>query len=188
MELVITRQALQFLQSILLGIAAGALYDMFRPFRALLPRLTGVLDFLYGLILTVTAFAFLMRPADGELRGFMLLGMAGGLILFYGLLSRPLRPVWRFWADTLAAAVKIPLAPLVWLKLFLKKSVRGGKNLFSFAGKCYTIKRDFRGMRAGRSARKAGGVTNGAKKKQGGTKAASCQYRGHCAGVGETQR
>ena len=68
MELVITVQLAQFLQSILLGLSAGALYDILRPFRALLPRLAGALDFLYGLALTAAVCAFLLRPADGELR------------------------------------------------------------------------------------------------------------------------
>ena len=68
MELVVTVQLIQFLQSILLGVSAGALYDILRPFRALLPRLTGLLDFLYGIAITAAVCAFLLRPADGELR------------------------------------------------------------------------------------------------------------------------
>ncbi|MBR4546159.1 MAG: spore cortex biosynthesis protein YabQ [Oscillibacter sp.] len=188
MELLISRQLVQFLQSVLLGLSAGALYDILRPFRALLPRLTGLLDFLYGLTLTLTVIAFLLRPADGELRGYMLLGAAGGLILFFGILSRPLRPVWGFWAGTLAAMVKIFLYPLARLKDFLKKSARGGKNLFHFAEKCYTIHRGFRRPRAARPIRKTGGVAHGSEKRQGATKAASCKHRGHRAGRGHSGR
>ncbi|MBQ9493386.1 MAG: spore cortex biosynthesis protein YabQ [Oscillibacter sp.] len=188
MELLITRQLLQFLQSVLLGISAGALYDVLRPFRALLPRLTGLFDFLYGITLTAALLAFLITPADGELRGYMLLGASGGVVLFFGILSRPLRPVWRFWAETFAAMVRLLLSPLVRLKDFLKKSARGGKKLFYFAGKCYTIEKGFRRPRAAKPIRKTGGVTHGPKKKQSGTKAASCQHRGHRTGTGHSGR
>ncbi|MBQ7681769.1 MAG: spore cortex biosynthesis protein YabQ [Oscillibacter sp.] len=188
MELLITRQLVQFLQSVLLGASAGALYDILRPFRALLPRLTGLFDFLYGLTLTAALLAFLLRPADGELRGYMILGASGGLVLFYGILSRPLRPVWEFWAGTLAATVKLCLSPLVRLRDFLKKSARAGKNLFYFAGKCYIIRHGFRRPPDAAPIRRTGGAANGPKKKQNRTKTPSRQRRGHRAGAGHSGR
>lgn len=193
MKLLITRQLLQFLQSVLLGVSAGAFYDFLRPFRALFPRLTPLFDFLYGLALTVTVSVFLLRPADGELRGYMLFGAVGGAVVFFGALSRPLRPVWRFWAETASETVRLALTPLACLKIFLKKLAAGVKNLFYFAGKCYTITKgpwDRRFPRdGGGRVRQRGGVTDGAKKKQSGTQtAASCQRRGYRTGRADTGR
>ena len=45
-----------FVQSVLLGMAAGLLYDLLRAFRLKLPRLTSPLDILY--CLTVSAAVF----------------------------------------------------------------------------------------------------------------------------------
>ena len=49
MESTVSQQLLTFLWSILLGLAAGLLYDLLRPFRLRLPRLTAALDLLYCL-------------------------------------------------------------------------------------------------------------------------------------------
>jgi len=54
----ISQQVLGFGQSILLGLSAGVLYDLLRPFRRRLPRLTGILDTLYCLSLGAAAFLF----------------------------------------------------------------------------------------------------------------------------------
>ena len=40
----ISQQLQTFLQSILLGVSAGILYDCLRPFRQRLPRATALLD------------------------------------------------------------------------------------------------------------------------------------------------
>ena len=40
----ISHQLLVFGQSILLGLSIGLLYDLLRPFRLRLPRLTGLLE------------------------------------------------------------------------------------------------------------------------------------------------
>ena len=98
----VSNQLLVFGQSILLGLCAGLLYDLLRPFRLRLPRLTGLLDSLYCLLAGTAVFLFLLRGADGQLRGFVVLGALGGAVLFFGIFSALLRPVWAFWADTMA--------------------------------------------------------------------------------------
>ena len=45
----VSAQLLAFGQSILLGLSAGVLYDLLRPFRLRWPRLTGLLDGIYCL-------------------------------------------------------------------------------------------------------------------------------------------
>ena len=93
----ISQQLTLFAQSILLGMAVALVYDLLRPFRIRLPRLTAVLDVLFCLVLSVSVFLFMLRRAQGELRGYVLLGAVGGAILYFTLFSALLRPVWDFW-------------------------------------------------------------------------------------------
>ena len=126
----VSQQLLVFGQSILLGLCAGLLYDLLRPFRLRLPRLTGLLDGLYCLLTGTAVFFFLLRGADGQLRGFVVLGALGGAVLFFGVFSELLRPVWAFWADTLAYLARLLSLPVLWTKIFLKKIALRGKKLF----------------------------------------------------------
>ena len=57
----ISQQMLTFVQSILLGLAAGVLYDLLRPFRLRRPSLTALLDAGYCLSVGAGAFLFLLR-------------------------------------------------------------------------------------------------------------------------------
>ena len=125
MESTVSQQLLAFGWSILLGMAAGVLYDLLRPFRLRLPRLTAWLDLLYCLTVGSAVFLFLLRRA-GELRLYLLLGILGGAVLFFCALSAILRPVWDFWVDTLAQVLALAVLPLGWIKNFCKKMwIRG---------------------------------------------------------------
>ena len=135
------QQLLVFGQSILLGLSAGLLYDLLRPFRVRAPRFTGVLDGLYCLIVGGALFLFLLRRGSGQLRGFVIVGALGGAVLFFCAFSQLLRPVWAFWADTLAFLWALLCLPLRWARNFFKKMLRRGKNLFYFWRKCFTIKK-----------------------------------------------
>ena len=94
MAIHVTEQLRTFLLSILLGLGAGVLYDLLRAVRLRHPRLTAPLDLLYCQAIGLAVFLFVLRQSDGQLRGFILLGGLGGGVLFFSLLSRPLRPVW----------------------------------------------------------------------------------------------
>ncbi|MCI8818050.1 MAG: hypothetical protein HFG04_02695 [Oscillibacter sp.] len=137
----ISRQLLVFGQSILLGLSAGLLYDLLRPFRVRAPRFTGVLDGLYSLTVGSAMFLFLLRRAEGELRGFVVLGAVGGAVLYFCAFSGILRPLWTFWADTLAFLARLLSLPLRWTRKFCKKMLRRAKNLFYFWRKCFTIRK-----------------------------------------------
>ena len=89
-------QLLAFGQSILLGLSAGVLYDVLRPFRLRCPRITTLLDGAYCLTVGAVSFLFLLRRADGELRGFLVLGALGGAVLFFCAFSRLLRICYLF--------------------------------------------------------------------------------------------
>ena len=140
-----SRQLVVFGQSILLGLSAGVLYDLLRPFRLRAPRFTAVLDSAYCLTVAGAMFLFLIRRAEGELRGFVLLGMLGGAVLFFCTFSQLLRPIWTFWADTAAFLVHMLSLPVCWARAGLKKLRRWEKNLFYFWRKCFTIRASGRG-------------------------------------------
>ena len=118
MESQVNQQLLVFGQSILLGLSAGLLYDLLRPFRVRAPRVTGLLDGCYCLTVGGAMFLFLLRRAAGQLRGFVILGAVGGAVLFFCAFSQPLRPLWAFWADTLAFLAGLLSLPLRWTRNF----------------------------------------------------------------------
>ena len=121
-----------FGQSILLGLTAGLLYDLLRPFRIRAPRVTGLLDALYCLLVGSGCFLFLLRRTQGQIRGFMLLGFFGGLVLFFCAFSQFLRPLWSFWADTLAFLARLLALPLAAGRRVCKKFAVLEKMSFIF--------------------------------------------------------
>lgn len=128
----ISQQLLLFLRSVLLGGVLGLLYDLLRPFRRLGGGLWGgLLDAVYGFTAVSGVFFFVMA-GDGELRVFILLGIFIGTVLFFCLLSQPLRPLWDFWTAIL-------LTPVRWAEKFLEKWGNFFKKLFSFWKKWFTI-------------------------------------------------
>lgn len=128
----ISEQLAQFLRSILLGGVLGLFYDLLRPLHTLGGRLWGgLLDTLVSLVATASLFFFVMA-GDGELRLFILLGVLGGAVLFFCLLSPLLRPLWDFW-------FRILTAPLRLVKKWLKKMYQFCKKLFSFLQSWFTI-------------------------------------------------
>ena len=121
----VSEQLALFLQAVALGAALGLVYDLFRVLRDLGGRIWGgILDVLFCLTAAVSLFLFVMA-GDGEMRIFVILGAAGGMLLFLCLAGPLLRPVWRFWLSVL-------LLPARTMKKILKKCGRKGKKLFSF--------------------------------------------------------
>ena len=92
----------------------------------------GVLDGFFCVLAVSGLFLFTMA-GDGELRLFVLMGALGGGVLFFCLLSRPMRPLWDFWLELLLAP-----AELVWRTG--KKCGRRTKKSFSFCRKWVTMK------------------------------------------------
>ena len=107
MENQISQQLLVFVQAILLGLATGSFYDLLRPFRLRLPRLAPLLDGVYVLAVGAGCFRFVLVRAEGELRGFVVLGVIGGAVLFFSAFSSRLRRCGNFgripWAVWSAA-------------------------------------------------------------------------------------
>lgn len=121
----ISEQLAMFVRSILLGGSLGLIYDLLRTLRRLGGRIWGgVLDGIYCVLSACSLFLFVMA-GDGEMRLFVLAGALGGAVLFFCLLSRPLRPLWELWLE-------IFLAPLRAAAAVGKKGGRRTKKLFSF--------------------------------------------------------
>ena len=139
MAIHVTEQLRTFLLSILLGLGAGVLYDLLRAVRLRHPRLTAPLDLLYCQAVGLAVFLFVLRQSDGQLRGFILLGGLGGGILFFSLLSRPLRPVWDFWMDRWMELFQFLSLPGRFCAAVCKKFAFQAKTLFYFLRKYATI-------------------------------------------------
>ena len=140
MENQVSQQLLVFAQSILLGLSIGVLYDLLRPFRLRFPRLTTALDSIYCLAVGFGSLLFVLHRAAGEMRGYFLLGIVGGAVMYFCGFSPLLQPVWKFWADCTVAFGQILSIPLHLGIALCKNFARRGKNLFYFAAKCYTIR------------------------------------------------
>lgn len=125
-------QLAQFLRSILLGGTLALLYDITRALRRLGGRIwETALDALIS-ISSVFALFLLVMAEEGELRLFILMGTAGGAVLFFVLLSPVFRPVLAFW-------VNLMMLPLHLGHKFLRKMQKNLKKVFSFLKKWFTI-------------------------------------------------
>ena len=121
----VSEQLALFLRAVALGVALGLVYDVMRALRGLGSKLWGdTLDVLFCLTAAASLFLFTMA-GDGEMRIFVVLGAAGGMVLFLCLAGPLLRPVWRFW-------LSVALFPARLIKKILKKCGRMAKKLFSF--------------------------------------------------------
>ena len=121
----ISEQLALFLRAAALGPVLGLVYDLFRTLRTLGGKLWGgILDVLFCLIAAASLFFFVMA-GNGEMRIFVVLGAAGGMLLFLCLAGPLLRPVWRFWLELLLFPARLVMA-------LMKKCGQTAKKLFSF--------------------------------------------------------
>ena len=142
MEIGVAGQLTTLAQALLLGLLAGTVYDLLRSVRIRCRRrwLTHLTDGLYTAALLLAIFLFSLRRGEGELRLYMLLGMAAGCLFYFLCLSAPVRPLWDFWVDSAAAFLLFLWRPVVWIARSLKKVAVLAKKYFYFAGKCFIIK------------------------------------------------
>ena len=138
----IGEQLTSFLRAVLLGVAAATAYDLLRSLR-LRGRMgraaTHLMDVVYVLSVLLAVFLFALRQGEGELRLYMSLAMILGFCFYFLVLCDIFRPLWLFWADILAALLKIPWKPAVVFCRGAKKIQIYIKKLFYFWCKCATI-------------------------------------------------
>lgn len=118
-------------------------YDLLRAVRLRRRRdrrLTGLADGLYITVLGLLLLWFTLRIGEGELRLYMLTGVALGAVL-YGLTLPPLlRPLWNFWLDAAVQFCRLLCCPAVIAVRWLKKAAIFLKKHFPFRRACATIK------------------------------------------------
>lgn len=86
MAIAIAEQTSIFLSSLLLGVLLGCVYDLFRITRIafLVPALFVLVeDLLFFLLSSIVLFGFILERNCGQLRWFILLGVALGWVLYY---------------------------------------------------------------------------------------------------------
>jgi len=99
-------QAAAFLAAVAAGFVLGAFYDFFRVFRRLLRHkalATTIEDAAFWIIATLVMFYFLLGLNYGQLRGYLFLGAALGVVLYLSMLSR----FFIKWALGAVAAIRM---------------------------------------------------------------------------------
>lgn len=126
-----------------LGASAGLVYDLLRALRLMDRRdhwLTHLLDALFAAALGLGLLWLALVVGGGELRLYMLTGALLGAVVWFGLLSRLLRPLWVFWTDALLTLCRLLWMPFALLLRAAKKLAGHAKKGFSFLRKCATMR------------------------------------------------
>jgi len=132
MILSMTEQAWLFLSMVLVGVAIGLFYDVFRVFRKT-ARHTGLAvtleDLLFWVVATGLTYYYMLHRNYGEIRLFSLLGVAIGILLYFATVSRWVVVVFvaviNYLKRVIITAVRIILVPVrllaAWLAVPLGK-------------------------------------------------------------------
>ena len=142
MEIGVAEQVRTLAQALLLGLIFGTAYDLLRSVRIRCRRrwLTHLTDGIYTVGLLLAIFIFSLRRGDGELRLYMLMGMAAGCLFYFLCLRTFVRPLWDFWVDSAVAFLLFLWRPLVQIGQYVKKVAVLLKKHFYFVRKCIIIK------------------------------------------------
>lgn len=129
-------QGLLFLSIVLVGASIGFFYDIFRILRKVVPHgyiAVQIEDILFWLVTTVATFYFILTRNFGEVRPFVLIAVACGMIIYFYTLSPIIRKVTvvviNFVVKVVRAVFGVITAPLrfiyklvaPFIKIFLKK-------------------------------------------------------------------
>ena len=124
----ICRQTYIFLMANFAGVLAGFIFDIFRVKRKLVKTSDIVVyieDILYWLIISIVLFVLMYYSKESELRGYILLGLFIGIIMYMCILSKY---VLMFLRGTVNVVYKIVLIPI----LILIRLIRIPFKCFSF--------------------------------------------------------
>jgi len=141
MEVYIAHQLLQAALALLLGLAAGFLYDLLRAVRTRLGRRAAVplLDALFW-ALCAAALILLGLATGGRQRLFLSLFAALGCFAYRAVLSRAAYPLCFLAVDAVFFILYLLAAPLRLAAAALKKMAALVKKGFSYAAKWYKMK------------------------------------------------
>jgi ABC-type multidrug transport system fused ATPase/permease subunit len=144
MEISISHQLIQAASSLILGAAAGFLYDFFRVVRrrSHSKTITAITDFLFWLITGLALFLLGLSLGQGRQRVFMNIFAMLGAIIYFLTLSRFSLFLCNALADALIWLFFILSRPFVWIYLALKKISVFIKNIFHYVCKWFRIYAD----------------------------------------------
>lgn len=125
-------QAVIFLTMIILGAGLGFCYDLLRIFRMII-RHRGIFlqleDFLFWLGAAGLSFSVMLKNYSGEIRPFVLLGIALGMIGYFCAASPLVLNTAGRLIGVTKGILKIAFAPIV---KFLRFMTKPAKNLINF--------------------------------------------------------
>ena len=128
--------------SLVLGIAFGVIYDIFRTLRRRLRRtaVTVITDILFCMIICTAVFLLGYSIGGGRIRVYMAVISSLGAVLYFSLFSRYILKILDLFARFLQFIAGAVVFPFKLLKNFLKKILIFLKNFFYYNKKRYTIK------------------------------------------------
>jgi spore cortex biosynthesis protein YabQ len=143
MEISVGEQAVSLLGSLALGCCIGVLYDVLRILRVRCRRrtLSGLFDFFFWMASIPALVFYALITGDGQIRIYILLGVALGVGVHFLLFSRLVLFLGYKIADFIGLIFHILTRPLVWIWCILKKIQEKLKNVFLSWGRWYKMKR-----------------------------------------------
>ena len=123
-------QAWLFLSTVVVGVAIGLLYDVFRILRKTMPHFALAVqleDVLFWLAATGAMFYFLLRRNFGEVRPFTLIGAGCGIALYFATVSpfilKFFVAVITYLKRVFAAAFRVLLLPVRFMWVWMSPPV-----------------------------------------------------------------
>jgi uncharacterized membrane protein YeaQ/YmgE (transglycosylase-associated protein family) len=136
----ISGQILQAASTLLVGLALGLVYDLFRAVRMRTGTLAGVVcDVSFCVVTAAALFLLGMGPGRGELRLYMMAVAFIGAMAYFALFGRYVRRYTARFFALMGKAVAILCIPMAKLRMVFKKFSQISKNIFSSAQKRFTI-------------------------------------------------
>jgi len=141
MELLVSHQLVEAASALILGLAAGFLYDVFRVIRhrANSKVVTVAADFLFWLIVGLLLFAVGVSAGRGRLRVYMTVLAMASAAVYFCTLSRACTFLCGKLVDLIILLVKIITYPLRLFFSALKKIAKIVKKTFQYWRRWYTI-------------------------------------------------
>ena len=141
MGISVAAQGKAMVQALLLGVAAGLLYDLFRILRVRIRwRFLGsILDLAFWLCVTVVLFLWSLDAWGGWIRIYGAVGLVVGGTIYFWLFSRVILYLGYRAADFVTVLCRLALLPLISTISLLKKIKNFAKNSFHYGRKWYKM-------------------------------------------------
>ena len=108
----VSLQGRQILTAVGLGLSLGGVYDLLRGFRRIRPGCTWLMDLIFGLLLLISLLWFMLYPGLGMLRGYDLLAVCAGAVLWFWGLGPVFLPAWMAFLRGITAFFQQLFRPL----------------------------------------------------------------------------